>query len=376
MQQKLLFTPGPLTTSPTVKEAMLRDLGSRDFEFIGVVADIRHELFRLANAAPSNYTAVIMQGSGTFGLEAVVSSVIPRDSKLLVLVNGAYGRRLVNIARVHQIETVVLEVPENTKPDAEQVASLVRTDPAITDVAVVHCETTSGIINPLEQIAHAVKGAGKRLLVDAMSSFGAYPIPVETLGVDFLVSSSNKCIEGVPGFSFVIANLNALEASKGNARTVSLNLFEQWRELERSGQFRFTPPTHALLAFHRALQELNDEGGITGRAERYLANYRVVVQGMRELGFNEYLEQEDQGYIITCFRYPEDPRFDFESFYSRLNQKGFVIYPGKVTAADCFRIGHIGRIYPHESQALVQAIKETLDEMGVSLTTAETVPPL
>lgn len=366
-KDRILFTPGPLTTSRTVKQAMLRDLGSRDHEFIGIVREIRRRLVTLGDAAEADYTAVLMQGSGTFGLEAVVSSTIPQGGKLLVVVNGAYGRRIVRMASILRIETHVVECLENRKPDLKRLASAIAADPSISMVATVHCETTTGIVNPIREIGRIAHAAGAKYFVDAMSSFGAIPVSLPECHIDYLVSSANKCIEGVPGFAFVLARLDALRQTKGWARSLSLDLYDQWAGLEGNGQFRFTPPTHAILAFHQALLELEAEGGVAARAARYASNYRTLVAGMRKLGFQEYLAEEDQGAVITSFRYPQDPRFDFSGFYDRLNARGYVIYPGKVSDADCFRIGNIGRIFESDVKDLLAAIGETLDAMGVRM---------
>ena len=366
-KDKILFTPGPLTTSRTVKQAMLRDLGSRDYEFITLVKDIRQKLVKLAQGNADEYTAILMQGSGTFGLDAVVSSTVKPEGKLLVIINGAYGKRIAKIAFVLKIETAALECPENKTPDLEQIKSTLKADPKITNVAVVHCETTTGIINPIKQIGAIVKNAGAKYFVDAMSSFGAVPINVVECNIDYLVSSANKCIEGVPGFSFVLARLSSLKETAGYARSLSLDLSNQYLGFEKNGQFRFTPPTHALIAFHQALAELEAEGGVKGRAQRYRNNYETLTAAMREMGFKEYLRPEDQGYIITSFLYPQVPNFSFEKFYERLNEKGYVIYPGKVSNADCFRIGNIGRIFESDIRSLLAAIRETIAEMGVKL---------
>lgn len=375
MKDKRLFTPGPLTTSRTVKAAMLRDLGSRDEEFIALVKDIRRRLLALAGVSQEQgYEAILLQGSGTYGVEAVLSSVIPRNGSLLVCHNGAYGRRMVQIAETLKIKIFTASNEENV-PMAGGLAAIralqkaipiKRVKSPITHVATVHCETTSGIINPIAQIGREVRRAGLTFIVDAMSSFGAYPINVAKLGIDFLISSANKCIEGVPGFTFVIARREALLANEGNARSLSLDLHAQWRGLENNGQFRFTPPTHALLAFKQALDELDAEGGIAGRAARYQANHDVLVRGMRKLGFKEYVPERWQSHVITTFHYPADPRFKFEEFYQRLSDKGFVIYPGKLTKLDCFRIGNIGRLYERDVKALVAAIGATLKAMGLA----------
>ena len=363
---KLLFTPGPLTTSLTVKQAMLRDLGSRDAAFIRVVEEIRERLLAIGQVSKeAGYEAIPMQGSGTFGIEATLGSVIHRGGKLLVVINGAYGARIQAIAERLEIECVAMRVAENTIPSAEQLHETLLNDVDITDVAVVHCETTTGIMNPVEELGQVVYELGRTYIVDAMSSFGAVPLDLAAARIDYLISSANKCIEGVPGFSFVIANRANLMAGKGSARSMSLDLYAQWESLEKSGQFCFTPPTHTMLAFLEALQELDGEGGVIGRAKRYRENHVTLIRGMRELGFREYIDPELQGWIITAFRYPEDPAFQFEEFYEQLSQRGMLIYPGKLTAEECFRIGNIGRIAVEEMNALLTAIRETLAQMRI-----------
>ncbi len=367
-KDKPLFTPGPLTTSRTVKQAMLRDLGSRDFEFINLVKDIRQRLLNLGGVASPGYEAILMQGSGTFSVEAVISSALPADGKLLAIANGAYGQRLIQIAKAYKIETVALSYAEDCKPGLADIDHALSNDSAITHVAVVHSETTTGLINPVAEISALVKRKhNRRLIVDAMSSFGGMPIDLLAGDIDFIVSSANKCIEGVPGFGFIIAKRDALLECEGQARSLSLDLFAQWKGLEANGQFRFTPPTHSLLAFHQALAKLDAEGGVPGRAKRYRANYETLMAGMRAMGFQEYLKPEDQSHIIVSFRYPSRPRYNFEEFYTRLNDKGYVIYPGKVSNADCFRIGCIGRLFPSDMSALLAAIRETLSEMKIDL---------
>ena len=369
-KDKILFTPGPLTTSRTVKQAMLRDLGSRDFEFIEIVGEIRAELLTLGQVASPTYETVLLPGSGTFGVESVISSVTPPDGKWLLIINGAYGRRMGQITAVHNLPSRELVFPENDTPDLARIEAALEADPAITHVGVVHCETTSGVLNPVAEIGALLRRYGKVYFVDAMSSYGAIPINIAEAQIEFLVSSSNKCIEGVPGFSLVIAQHQALLAAEGNARSLSLDLVAQWRGLEGDGQFRFTPPTHALLAFRQALRELALEGGVVGRHARYRKNHSILVAGMRALGFCEFVPAEKQGAIITSFLYPDHPNFDFEPFYTLLNERDVVVYPGKVSGADCFRIGSIGRIFASDVRGLLAAVRETLTEMEIEL------PPL
>ena len=369
-KDKLLFTPGPLTTSLTVKQAALRDLGSRDHEFIAMVRNIRRKLLELGGVADRGFEAILMQGSGTFAIESVLSSTVPPDGKVLAVINGAYGRRIAQIAQTLKIPVTKLSCPEDQRPDKERLGQALKADPFISHVAVVHSETSTGMINPVREIGEIVKHFNRIYFVDAMSSFGGMPLDLLDCRIDYLVSSANKCLEGIPGFAFVLAQREALLATAGFARSVSLDLLAQWKGLESDGQFRFTPPTHALLAFHQALRELEAEGGVEGRAARYRTNFEVLSQGMRELGFEGYLRPEDRGYIISSFRYPRHPKFDFGVFYARLSDKGFVIYPGKVSKADCFRIGCIGHIFPDDMRGLLGAIRQTLAEMGVEMPAA------
>jgi 2-aminoethylphosphonate-pyruvate transaminase len=366
-KDKALFTPGPLTTSRTVKQAMLRDLGSRDQEFIALVADVRRRLVRLADADPALYTAVLMQGSGTFAIEAVIGSVIPPHGRLLVLVNGAYGERMVQIARRLSIDVVEVRSFENAPVDVNALAATLAQDNAITHVAVVHCETTTGVMNPIDAVGTVTARFGRSLIVDAMSSFGAYPVDLAGWGVDYLISSANKCIEGVPGFAFVLARIAALQATRGYARSISLDLLAQYEGLERDGQFRFTPPVHAILAFHQALVELEAEGGVAGRGARYRRNYETTLRGMMALGFQPYVPEAYHSYIITSFYYPAHPNFDFQRFYHLLSERGCVIYPGKLSHADCFRIGHIGRLEVADVENLLCAVRAALSEMEIQL---------
>ena len=365
-KDKVLFTPGPLTTSRTVKQAMLRDLGSRDVEFIDTVRDIRRRLVGLGEVDESTYTCILQQGSGTFGLESVIASTIPQGGKMLVAVNGAYGKRVVKITQMLGIDVDVLEYPENVPIKPADIEAKLAADSAITHVSVTHCETTAGIMNPVQAVGEIVAKHGKVYFVDAMSCFGSVPTNLTDCHIDYLVSSANKCVEGLPGFSFILARIDTLKTTAGWSRSLTMDLFAQWEGLEKNGQFRFTPPTASLLAFHQALLELEAEGGVAARGARYQENFRVLMDGMKGMGFRAYLCDEDMGHIITTFHYPRDEAFDFEQFYSRLSDQGYVIYPGKLTEAACFRIGNIGRVFPEDVRALLAAIERTLKEMNVT----------
>ncbi len=361
----LLLTPGPLTTSKSVKAVMLHDWGSRDAAFIRINREMRERITEAAGGA-GTHTTVPMQGSGTFAVEAMIGTFVPRRGKLLILVNGAYGKRAARICEYAGRACVVEETPEDTPPDLAKLDAALRADPAVTHVLVVHCETTSGILNPVAEVADIVKRHGRRLLVDSMSAFGALPIDARAVTFDALASSSNKCIEGIPGFGFVVCNQAALEQAKGNAHALSLDLNDQWKALETTGQYRFTPPIHAIVALHKAIEEWIAEGGVAGRGRRYRDNCRTLIEGMRALGFDTLLPDRLQAPIIVTFHMPRDAKFHFQTFYDRLKDRGYVIYPGKLTVADSFRIGCIGRLYPKDMAGAVEAVKAVVAELGVT----------
>ena len=367
--QYLLLTPGPLTTTRTVRESMMQEYSTWDVDYNGIVQSIRTRLVELATgdaANPDTHTAVLMPGSGTFTVESVVGSVIPSDGKLLVLNNGAYGARITTIARMLMVDTVELGQAEIEPTDLGQVEQMLAGDTAITHVAMVHCETTTGMLNPVEAVGEIVRRLGRVFILDAMSSFGGIPMSMELTGAHYLISSANKCVQGVPGFGFVVADRAMLEATEGWSRSHSLDLFDQWRVMETNGgKWRFTSPTHVVSAFARALDELKDEGGIEARHTRYVANQKTMVKGMRALGFRTLLGDDLQSPIITSFYYPDSAEFEFQKFYDALKSRGFVIYPGKVSHAQCFRIGSIGDVQPEDMTGLVGRISEVIDELGV-----------
>jgi 2-aminoethylphosphonate-pyruvate transaminase len=363
-QREILLTPGPLTTSRATREAMLRDWGSRDGDFIVLTARIRSRIIAIAGGE-GTHDCVPIQGSGTYVLEAAVGSFVPPDGKLLVVVNGAYGHRIARICGIIGRQMAIYETDENVTPDPAKIGKLLAEDLSISHVAVVHCETTSGIINPVANIARVVARAGRKLMIDAMSSFGAIPLDLAQIPCDVVMASSNKCLEGVPGLGFVVASLDALDHSAGNAHSLSLDLHDQWAALQKSGEWRFTPPTHVCAALDQALAEHTAEGGVLGRGARYGENCQILVDGMRALGFETYLPDGDQAPIIVTFLTPADPNFEFQKFYDALHGRGCVIYPGKLTRIDSFRIGCIGDLHAADMRRALQAIGDVLGEMGV-----------
>ena len=361
-----LLTPGPLTTAPQTKQEMLRDWGSWDDEFRAMTAKMRTQLLAMINDKQNQFDCVPMQGSGTFVVEAMLGSLLPRNSKTLVLVNGAYGQRIAQTLAYLKRQHVVLDKGDYMPPRATEVQKLLRADPMITHVIVVHCETSSGILNPIEEIAKTVNDAGKKLLIDSMSAFGAIDLDSTKIQFEAIVSSANKCIEGVPGFGFIIAKKTELEAAKGRSHSLSLDLHAQWTTMNTTGQWRFTPPTHVVAAFMKALELHAQEGGVAARGSRYANNRDVMVSGMRDLGFETLLKDRWLSPIIVTFFNPADKNFIFETFYNLMKQRGFIIYPGKLTIVDSFRIGCIGHMDEHVMEKVVAAAKFSLTEMGVT----------
>lgn len=356
----ILLTPGPLSTSKGVRNALLRDWCTWDEEYnVEIVQNIRERILKIATSNTEAYTTILLQGSGSFAIEACLGTVVPRDGKILILTNGAYGDRMVEMARVMGLNYLQLAYPEMHIPDMQELADTLAEDKEITHVAFVHCETTTGILNPLKELSEKVKAFGKILIVDAMSSFGGIPMDISDLDIDFIISSANKCIQGVPGFCFVVAKKSELEKCEGNARSLVLDLFDQWKQMDKSGKWRYTSPTHVVRAFYQALNELEDEGGIAARFKRYQQNHRILVAGMNSYGFETLLPAHLQSPIITSFLYPTAD-FNFDALYKEVKSRGFVLYPGKISKTDTFRIGNIGEVYPQDIETLICVIGEAM----------------
>ena len=354
-----LLTPGPLTTSRTVKEEMMVDHCTWDNDYKQITQDIRAQLLELAHVSPDEYTAVLMQGSGTFGVESAITSSVGPDGKVLILANGAYGERQEDICKHAHLSYRIEKFHYNEVPDPAVVERILKEDASITHVSMVHSETTSGIQNDIESVGKVVKAAGKVFIVDAMSSFGGVDIPVADWGIDFIISSANKCIQGVPGFSFIICRLDELKKCEGKAVSLSLDLYDQWKGMY-DGKWRYTSPTHVVLAFAQALKEMKEEGGIEARHNRYTANNALLISEMEKLGYRTYIDKEHQGPIITTFFYPDDCNYTFKEMYEFIKARGYAIYPGKVTEAETFRIGNIGEIYEEDIRKLIDIYKEFL----------------
>ncbi|MDI2590910.1 2-aminoethylphosphonate--pyruvate transaminase [Pseudomonas sp. 681] len=361
----ILLTPGPLTTSARTRQAMMVDWGSWDERFNQLTASVCEQLLGIINGADSHH-CVPLQGSGTFAVEAAIGTLVPRDGKVLVLINGAYGKRLAKICEVLGRSFSTFETAEDQPTTAADVERLLRADASVTHVALIHCETSTGILNPLPEIAQVVARHGKHLIVDAMSSFGALAVDAQQVPFDALIAASGKCLEGVPGMGFVFASKEALDNAAGNSHSLAMDLFDQHRYMARTGQWRFTPPTHVVAALHEALLQYHEEGGLPARHQRYADNCQVLLEQMARVGLRSFLPPAIQAPIIVTFHAPKDPRYQFKAFYERVKAKGFILYPGKLTEVETFRVGCIGHVHPADMRAAVAAIAEALREMEVT----------
>jgi len=360
----ILLTPGPLTTTLATKTAMLRDWGSWDTSFNAVTARVRERLLDVVNGR-STHVCVPMQGSGTFSVEAAVNSLVPRDGHLLVLINGAYGKRMAKLAQMLGRRVSVFETADDVPTTAADVERLLAGDASITHVGLIHCETSTGIENPLAPIAAVVAKHGRKLVLDAMSSFGALPIDVAAAGIDVVIAASGKCIEGPPGMGFVIVRRSLIEQCEGRSSSLALDLYDQWTYMEKTTQWRYTPPTHVVVAFDAALAQFVAEGGQPARLARYTANAAALADGMRALGFRVFLDASIQAPIIYTFHAPADAAYEFKRFYAEVRERGYILYPGKLTKLETFRVGCIGAIGPGEMRGAVLAIADAMKAMGV-----------
>ncbi|PTI69137.1 2-aminoethylphosphonate--pyruvate transaminase [Staphylococcus succinus] len=357
MAQYKLLTPGPLTTTDTVKNKMLEDRCTWDDEYKNLTQAIREKLLTIGMASAREYTVVLQQGSGSFVVESVLQTALSDEDHVLIISNGAYGERMIKMAQVMKKNVTPVCFPYNETPDVNVLKKILERDDSFTHIAFVHCETTTGILNPIEEICEMAIQKNLKVILDAMSSFGGVPINIPALDIDYLISSANKCIQGVPGFGFVIAKQTSLELCEGNATSVSLDLYDQWKSMNIDGKWRFTSPTHVVAAFRQAIRELEEEGGVERRYQRYRSNNTYIINEMKKIGFEPYVESAFQSPIITTFLYP-NKTFEFQDFYKYMKERGFVLYPGKLMDKPSFRIGNIGDLHRTDFEILIKIIKE------------------
>ncbi len=364
-RDKILLTPGLLTTTRRTKLAMLRDWGSWDADFNAVTASVRNSLLAIIHGAAS-HVVVPLQGSGTFSVEAAVATVVPRDGHVLVLDNGAYCKRAARLTSLMGRHCTSMPFDEARPVSAAAMEQMLQSDPGISHVILIHCETGAGVLNPLQEVAGLCEKHGRGLIVDAMSSFGALVIDARTTRFDALVAASGKCLEGVPGMGFVFIRKAILDACEGRSQSLAMDLYDQYVYMDKTTQWRFTPPTHVVVALHEAIAQFEAEGGQPARLARYTRNYEALSKGMAKLGFKPFLDPAVQAPIIVTFHAPADPRYDFKTFYAAARARGFILYPGKLTTVDTFRVGCIGAIGPDEMEQAVHAVALTLQDMGIT----------
>ena len=360
----ILLTPGPLTTSDRTRQAMLRDWGSWDADFNQITARIRQRVLDIVQGQ-GTHECVPMQGSGTFSVEAAIGTLVPRGGHVLVPNNGAYCARLARIVKVLGRKLTTIDYSEAQQVSAADVDKALAADPSITHVALVHCETGAGVLNPLHEVAQVVAKHGKGLIVDAMSSFGAIAIDASKTPFDAVIAASGKCLEGPPGMGFVIVRKSVLEKCEGNAHSLALDLYDQWVYMQKTTQWRFTPPTHIVAALDEAMTQYIEEGGLPARGGRYARNCQALLDGMRAMGFRSYLEDDLQAPIIVTFHAPADPAYEFKAFYQEVKKRGYILYPGKLTQLETFRVGCIGHFGEAGIPGAVAAVADALKAMGV-----------
>jgi 2-aminoethylphosphonate-pyruvate transaminase len=364
MNDPILLTPGPLTTSRRTKEAMLRDWGSWDVEFNRITGRIRESLVNIIHSE-NTHECVPLQGSGTFAVEAAIGTLVPKSGHVLVPVNGAYCQRIAKICKTIGRRHSTLDYAESAQVRAEDIDRKLAADPSITHVALVHCETGTGILNPLDDVARVAAKHGKGLIVDAMSSFGAIDIDVRKQPIDAIIGASGKCLEGVPGMGFILVRRAVLEKCEGNSPSLAMDLYDQWVYMGRTTQWRFTPPTHVVAALAEAIAQFEEEGGQAARGARYTKNCEQLISGMQALGFQGFLPRALQAPIIVTFHAPADPAYEFKRFYEEVKKRGYILYPGKLTQVETFRVGCMGHFGPEGMSGAVAAIAEAVKAMGI-----------
>src|SRR5881409_1704398 len=342
-RDRILLTPGPLTTTLRTKLAMLRDWGSWDADFNAVTASVRTRLLDIVHGHDT-HVVVPLQGSGTFSVEAAVASVVPRDGHVLILDNGAYCKRAAKLTQMMGRRASVLVFAEDEAVSADALDARLKHDASITHVILIHCETGTGVLNPLPEVAAVCQRHEKGLIIDAMSSFGALPIDAREVRFDALVAASGKCLEGVPGMGFIFLRKAILDGCAGRSQSLAMDLHDQYTYMEKTGQWRFTPPTHVVVALAEAIAQFEAEGGQPARLARYTSNYNTLIQGMARLGFKPFLDLAIQAPIIVTFHAPADSRDEFKKFYAGARERCFILDPGTLTQVETFRVGCIGAI--------------------------------
>ncbi|MDX1638973.1 MAG: 2-aminoethylphosphonate--pyruvate transaminase [Balneolaceae bacterium] len=358
IERNILLNPGPATTARSVKEALVvNDICPREEEFGTVLTDISEGLLKIGNGS-EQYQACLFAASGTGAVEAMLTSALGADEKVLIITNGAYGIRMEKIcdAFSRDFETICRF---GEYPQVDRLRQKLQEED-FTHLAAVHHETSTGMMNPLEEISHLCREFGVKLIVDAMSSFGAYPIDLDRSGISYLAASSNKCIHGMPGLSFVIFHTDCVDEIEKNNGNFYFDMYRQWSYLKQKGQLRFTPPVQVCYSFREAIKDTLEET-VENRWQRYRQNWQVLYDGIRQLGFRFYLPMEQQSHILMAVALDGVLHRGFDHFHDYLYGKNITVYPGVIPETDTFRMAVIGDLYPRDLHYVVEQIEQYLD---------------
>jgi 2-aminoethylphosphonate-pyruvate transaminase len=360
-----LLSPGPVTTTRNVKFAALADFDPCSAEFISITKDVQSRLLKLCGADES-YACIFVQGAGTQAVESVLSGLAPaRGGKTLVVSNGEHGERAANILQRLNLPYVRIDLKAGTPVAAEDIRPLLQSDRSMTHIWLAHCDSGTGTVNPIGDIAAIANDLGRQVILDATATMGALPISAATDAISAIVGTSSVCIQALPGLSFCVVKKDLLNSSMGRSQSFSQDLFEEWRNLESSGQFRFSAPTHLVAALQRALKELVEEGGHDARRMRYERNARVVLSGMRKLGFTPLLADENAGPIVQVILAPADGSYNYDHFHAALASRGFSIAPGRIANLATFRVGTAGNLDATTMNAFIDALKDSVGALGI-----------
>ena len=371
IKRNVLLNPGPATTTDSVKLAqVVPDICPREQKFGELMRSVADDLTAIAGGG-AEYASVLFGGSGTAAMDAVINSVIPPEKKILIINNGAYGERMVKIAQAYRIGYIELRFPWDELPDIGKIEAALQQDAEIAVVGMVHHETTTGLLNPIQDIGALVRQYNKLFVVDTISSFAGIPLDIKACNIDFMMSTSNKCLQGMAGIAFVICRIAELERIQSSPRrSFYLSLYDQYAYFERNLQMRFTPPVQTMYALRQAIDEFLAEG-MEQRYARYTRNWHVLRKGMQELGFRILTQPEQESHILITVEYPDSPAFDFDVLHDRLYERGITIYPGKTGKKDTFRLANMGAITEEDIQYFLGSLREILIELNIQLPSAE-----
>lgn len=366
VKRNILLNPGPSTTTDTVKFAQIvPDICPREAEFAGLMKGLREDLVRIVHGDLNKYTSVLFCGSGTINIDVCINSLLPADKKILVINNGAYSTRAVEICEYYGLPHIDLKFPLDQRPDLGEIERVLRDNPDIALVHTTHNETGTGILNPIREIGALVHRYGAVFTVDTTSTYAMRPIDIEKDNVDFLMASAQKGLMAFTGLSFIVGNRRIIEESAAYPkRSYYCNLYMQYDFFERTGEMHFTPPVQTIYATIQALKEYWAEGE-EAKWARHTRVFNAIHEGLDELGFKDVIKREWQAGLVVSVIYPDDPNWSFEKVHDYCYERGFTIYPGKISTTNTFRLCALGAIDDEDIRDFFKVFKEALDACGV-----------